>query len=121
MTKSARVHAFWSSFGLKAYEENSVPAGAVLPYLTYEFASADSGEECALSASLWYDEPSWKNINAKTDEISSAIGSGLVESCDGGYIRIRRRTPFAQSAGVPTNRNIRRKILNVAVMYLTPN
>lgn len=121
MTKAAVLHGFWSSFGLDAYEENSVPAGAVMPYITYEFASADSGEECALSASVWYEGGSWTEINEKADEISAAIGIGRIEKCGGGYMKIRKGVPFALSSGVSDDRNIRRKILNIFVMYLSPN
>ena len=121
MTKASVIHSFWSSFGLDAYEENSVPAGAVMPYITYEFASADSGEECALTASVWYEGGSWIEINEKAGEISAEIGNGIIEECGEGYVRIRKGVPFAVSSGVTDDRNIRRKILNIFVMYLTLN
>ena len=35
MTAEQTLHSFWSSFGLTAYDENSVPDDAVLPYITY--------------------------------------------------------------------------------------
>lgn len=121
MTKASVMHRFWSSFGMDAYEENSVPADAVMPYITYEFASADSGEECALSASIWYDDPSWNGINKKADEIAAAIGNGRIQTCGTGYMKIRKGVPFAVSSGIAEDRNIRRKILNIFVMYLTLN
>ena len=31
MTKSAAIYQFWSSFGLTAYEENTVPTDADFP------------------------------------------------------------------------------------------
>ena len=36
MTKAAAIYQFWNSFGLTAYEENSVPTDATFPYITYQ-------------------------------------------------------------------------------------
>ena len=35
MDKQQAIHGFWSSFGITAYDENSVPDDAELPYITY--------------------------------------------------------------------------------------
>lgn len=123
MTKAAAIQAFWSGFGLTAMEEHAVPSGndaPSLPYLTYSFATGAWTDELALSASLWYRTSSWKEPNAKAEEISRAIGrGGVVLKCDGGVILIRRGTPFAQSMGDDGDSATKRKYLNITAEYLT--
>lgn len=126
MTKAAAVYQFWSSFGLDTYEENSVyqmDEKPTFPYLTYEL-NTDSfdGEAVALSASLWYRSTSWTQANAKAEEISAAIGRiGKIVECDGGYIWIKRRSPFSQSMGDDSDDMIKRKLLSVSVEFWTEN
>lgn len=123
MTKEAALHAFYSSFGLKAYEENAVPTGddaPDFPYLTYSVSSDSIGADVALTASLWYRGTSWVQANAKAEEISRRIGrGGKILSCDGGAIWLRRGTPFAQSMGDESDDQIKRKYINITAEFLT--
>ena len=123
MTKAAAIYQFWKSFGLPAYEENSVPTGdnaPALPYLTYQFATDDFGKEVALTGSLWYRSTSWTQANEKAEEISKAIGrGGKMLPCDGGAIWIKKGTPFAQNMGDESDDKIKRKYLNLVVEYFT--
>lgn len=123
MTKTAALHAFYSSFGLEAYEENAVPTGddaPDLPYLTYNVSTDSIGTDVALTVSLWYRGTSWVQANAKAEEISRAIGmGGTVLPCDGGTIWIRRGTPFAQSMGDDSDDMIKRKYINITAEFLT--
>ena len=123
MTKAAAYQAFWESFGLAAFEENSVPDGEFAPdypYITYEFMSDSLGSEVMLSASLWYRSTAWTEANDKADEIGAAIGmGGVIISCDGGGIWIKRGSPFAQSMGDERDDMIKRKLLNITAEYLT--
>lgn len=123
MTKAAAIHAFWSGFGLPAYEENSVPTGdhaPAFPYITYELITDDFGGETAMTASVWYRSPSWLEINAKADEIGNGIGyAGKTIHVDGGYIWITRGTPFARSSGDPDDDLIKRKIINITAAFYT--
>lgn len=123
MTKAAAIQGFWESFGLAAFEENAVPTGddaPEFPYITYELATDDFGNSVPMSASLWYRGSSWVPVNAKADEIGARIGYGGVRiPCDGGFLWLRRGSPFAQSMGDPDDDMIRRKVLSVDVMYLT--
>lgn len=123
MTKEAALHAFYSSFGLKAYEENAVPTGddaPDFPYLTYSVSSDSIGTDVALTASLWYRGTSWVQANAKAEEISRRIGrGGKILPCDGGAIWLRRGTPFAQSMGDESDDQIKRKYINITAEFLT--
>ena len=120
MTKSAAMYPFWNSFGLTAYEENTVPDDAAFPYITYQLVTDSFYREIPLSASLWYRSESWTSINAKTEEISQKISrGGKIISCDGGAIWLKRGQPFAQNMGDESDDLIKRKYLNITAEYLT--
>ena len=120
MTKAAAIYQFWNSFGLTAYEENSVPDDADFPYITYQLVTDGFGREIQLTASIWYRSEGWTAINAKTEEISQTIGrGGKVVSCDGGAIWLKRGQPFAQSMGDESDNLIRRKYLNITAEFVT--
>lgn len=120
MTKAAAIYQFWNSFGLTAYEENSVPDDATFPYITYQLATDSFDREIPLTASIWYRSESWTGINAKTEEISQKISrGGKIISCDGGAIWLKRGQPFAQSMGDESDNLIKRKYLNITAEFIT--
>ena len=122
MTKAAAIYQFWSSFGLTAYEENTVPEDAFFPYVTYQLVTDSFDREVAATASLWYRGESWTAINAKTEEISAHIGlGGKIIKCDGGRIWIKRGQPFAQNMGDESDDLIKRKYLNLTFEFMTAN
>ena len=123
MTKEAALYNFWSMFGLPAYEENSVPSGedgAEFPYITYQVVTDSFGNDVAMAGSVWYRSTSWKEANAKAQEISNVLGSGGVTlDCDGGIIWLRRGVPFAQSMGDDSDGLIKRKYINITAEFIT--
>lgn len=123
MTKAAALHQFFSSFGMTAYTSTSVPDDVVFPYLTYELiTSAWEGGEVGLTVNLWFHTTSEAVPNAKAEELSKAIGrSGVNVTCDGGYIKILRGSPWCQSLNDETDRNIKRRYINVTARYYTEN
>lgn len=126
MTKAAALYQFFSSFGLEAWEENSVYAlesPPEFPYLTYEMRTDAFGDyDTAITFSIWYRSTSWAAANAKVEEISAAIGrGGTIMHVDGGYILIMRGSPFAQSLGDPSDDMIKRKLFNITVRFYTNN
>ena len=120
MTKAAAIYQFWSGFDLTAYEENTVPEDAVFPYLTYQLVTDSFDREVAATASLWYRGESWTAINAKTEEISKKIGaSGKKIAVDDGGIWIKRGQPFAQNMGDESDDLIKRKYINISIVFIT--
>lgn len=123
MTKEAALYNFWSMFGLPAYEENSVPTGedgAEFPYITYQVVTDSFGNDVALTGSVWYRSTSWKEANAKAQEISNMLSlGGVTLACDGGIIWLRRGIPFAQSMGDDSDDLIKRKYLNITAEFMT--
>lgn len=125
MKKEEALHSFWSSFGLKAYDEMTVPTGAdapALPYITYEVITDNIGHPVTCTASIWYRSTSWEAVTAKKDQIAEAIGYGhKIIKIDGGYMYLTRGTPFAQRMADDSDDMIRRIVLQVALEYLTAN
>lgn len=128
MTKAAAIHAFWNSFGVKAFEENYLkdadengnPIEPEMPYITYQLVTDSFDRETPLTASLWYRSESWTAINAKTDEISQKISRvGKIIPCDGGAIWLKRGQPFAQNMGDESDDLIKRKYLNITAEFMT--
>ena len=120
MTKAAAIYQFWSSFGLTAYEENTVPDDAAFPYITYQLVTDSFGSEIQLAVSLWYRSESWMEANVKTYEISHRIDrGGKMIACDGGAIWLKRGKPFAQNMGDESDDLIKRKYLNITAEFIT--
>ena len=118
MNKLQALHAFWSGFGLKAYDENSVPDNAQLPYLTYEASVDDFGKTLAQTTSLWYRSSSWSEITEKEQEIADFITrGGRMIAFDGGAMWIQMATPWAQRLS-ENDDSIRRIVLNVTIEYM---
>lgn len=119
MDKIQALHTFWSSFGLKAYDENAVPDDAALPYITYEVSSDSFGNKLAQTASLWYRSTSWEDITKKEQTISKYITrGGRIIPFTGGALWICRASPWAQRLSDPSDDMVRRIVLNVIVEFL---
>lgn len=119
MDKWQAVHNFFSGFSLTAYDENTVPDGAALPYLTYGASVAGLDEQIPVSCSLWYRSTSWADISQKAETISEAIGyHGVIVPYDTGKIFVTRGTPFAQRMADEDD-TIRRIYLNFTFEFLS--
>lgn len=117
MDKLQAFNQFWSSFGIPAYDENTVPDEAKPPYITYQIASDDFGNALFLNASIWYRDTSWLAITQKEKEISARIGrGGCTVGYDGGAFWIVKGTPWAQRM-VDTDDMIRRIVLQYNIEF----
>lgn len=119
MDKLQALYKFWSSFGMPAYEETSVPDNAELPYITYEAGVSSFDEPIPLSASIW--TKSLSELAQKTDEISEHMAKMNPPTIpiEGGRLRIVRRQPFGQQMSDDSNRLKKRMVLGVTVEYET--
>lgn len=118
MDKIQAYHNFWQSFQIPAYDETTVPDGAVLPYITYNVLSGGFEDSLYPTASLWYRGTSWEEITLKSDTIFAVIGTGgVLVPFDGGAVWIKRGQPFAQRMSDPDSL-IRRIMLNLEIEYI---
>lgn len=119
MNKWQAIQYFWESFGLPAYDENTVPDEATMPYITYSAPTSSLDEAVLLTASLWYRTNSWSDISVKADEISDSLIQVNTIPLDIGYLYLTRGQPFAQRMS-DEDGTIRRIYLNVMAEFLTP-
>ena len=121
MDKYQALQNFWSSYGIDAYDESTVPTGDYkpeLPYVTYDISVSDFNHPIPLHASIWYYGSSWKPITEKLVEIESDIGvGGKIVPCEKGAIWIKKASPFAQRLSDPDDM-IRRIYLSISAEYL---
>lgn len=117
MNKLQTLQAFWSGFGIPAYDENSVPDEAQLPYITYDVSVDDFGNSVAQTASLWYKSTSWRDITEKEMEIAEFVGrGGRMIAYDNGAMWIKKANPWAQR--MSDSDTVKRMILNLEIEYL---
>lgn len=123
MTKEAALNQWFNSFGIKFYPSTAVPKDVVFPYGTYEvITSAWGSEPVGLTVNLWYFTTQESLPNAKARELSERIGlGGAVIPCDGGYIWLKRGSPWCQNLSDETDTNIKRRYINITAEYLTEN
>jgi hypothetical protein len=123
LSKERALHQFWSGFGLKAYDEMTVPTGddaPALPYITYEVITDNIGHPVTCTASIWYRSSTWTEITQIKDQIAETIGYGhKMIKIDGGYMYLTRGTPFAQRMADDSDDMIRRIYVQLDCEYLT--
>ena len=114
MTKGAALQSFFNSI-MPAYAETSVPDDAVFPYLTYQLSlNAWDRGETALAINMWFYTTSEAIPNAKAQELSDVIGyGGITIPCDGGFIWLKRGSPWCQSMRDESDPMIKRRYINV--------
>lgn len=125
MDNFAALQAFWESFDVDAYDEQTYfTKGSVqaFPHITYESVSGTWTSQKLLSGYLWNKSESWAWLKQKAEEIKHEIGSGITLKVDDGvmWFRIPESTPFAQiiPSGSEDDR-IKRILLYVEVEFLT--
>ncbi len=120
--KWTAIQSLWSSFGLPAYDENTVPDEVwdeaqqkmipiEPPYITYAASVADFDTMVYLTASIWYRSSSWAEVSQKAEEISNLIGGGMGVPYDGGRLWVVKASPFAQRLADESDGQIRRIVL----------
>ena len=127
MDKVQALHAFWSSFGIPAIDEQSAYDNRTLeelsitfPYITYEVATDSFDYAVTIGADLWYQSTSWAEVTAKAMQIDNAIGrGGKMISYDGGAIWITRGSPFSQRLEAENDYDVRRIHININAEFLS--
>lgn len=120
MDRWQAIYRFWASFGLPAYEENSIPEDAKMPYITFESSVGGFEAIITLSASIW--DRTTKGtafIDAKADEIQHKIKTmGCPEIAGGRYRVFVDDSIFAQNMNDPEDRLIKKKVLQVNFEFM---
>lgn len=118
MDRFQALQAFWASFNVNAYDENTVPDGATLPYITYDTKyNSFFGGSASMSASIWDRSFSWASVQGIFERIKAKLGEGIIQTYDGGALYIRPGSPYAQRIDAQSD-DIRRILINIEVDYL---
>ena len=119
LDKWSAQNVYWSSFGLPAYQEQTVPENAKMPYLTYQPVNGQLGGVMNASASLYYVGTSWKTIMQEVDQMEKAIDRQII--IDGGIMKVRKPiSNFAQPMPESGDtKKIRRMLLTVEIEFLS--
>ena len=122
MTKGEALQQFFSRF-MTAYPSTAVPEDVTFPYLTYDpITDAWGGREVGLTVNMWFYTTGEATPNAKAQELSEAIGlGGVTLPCDGGFIWLKRGSPWCQTLRDDADPMIKRRYINVTAEYLTLN
>ena len=94
---AAALKTFFSSFGLPAYQEGTVPEDKKPPYITYSIAAAEWNKKASMYARVWDRSTVNTFIIQKADEIAAAIGIRKKIKYAGGYLVIWPETPNIQT------------------------
>ena len=120
MTNTAiALYRFFSSFGLPAFPEYSVPNEAQLPYITYQLIEPDWDDGGTFYARVWYRSTSYTAINAKVDQIRAAISEGKSIPTDGGAVYLNKGTPFVQYMPMEGDDTLKVAYLNFIIHAIT--
>lgn len=126
--KFEALQAFWSRFGLLAFNEETVPdyvpnaKGEMIPlempYITYEPGTGSIDGQMTLSGSVWYRGNSWTPICQKVTEIEKSFNCSI--PIEGGYMIARKSEDFfAQPMSDPNDSQVRRMNLRGLFEFIT--
>lgn len=120
MDKAQAIYNFWSGFGLPAYDETTVPDGAVLPYITYSVYTDSIDYPLTINASIWDKSTSWEFVSKKAEQIAKYLVEMYPPSIqlDKGRLYLAKGSPFAQRMP-DEDELIRRIYLTVEAEFLT--
>ena len=114
-------YRFWSSFGVPAFEENSVPTGddfPGFPYITFPIVSGGFDSDYPVFASIWTRSPSWLPAIEIADRIEGAIKNG--GKClphNDGMLWVSPREPFSRCTGDPNDSEVKRMLIDVTLHF----
>lgn len=119
MSKWRAIQHFWESFNIPAYDAQSVPGDATLPYITYEAQTGSLDGVLSLTSSIWYRGSYWTDVCNKADEIDAYLNNGItIPLDDGQYLWIVKGCPFAQRLADETDNQVKRIIINIQAEFL---
>lgn len=120
-TPEAAIYSYLSSFGIPAYAATATPSDAEFPYITYDLVLGEWLQgEVNMPVNVWYRTDSEAEPNAKVREISRSIDGGVLLACDGGFVWVKKGSPWAQAVRVEgEDDRIKRRYVNINLEFLT--
>ena len=113
-------YTFWASFGIPAYEENSVPdqKEVTYPYITYEAVGAPAVSDTFVNVSVWTRAKSPKQAMLKAKNILKRFEDGAAEIRydNSGYF-MTPESNFIQIMGDESDLSIKRAVLSLVIHW----
>lgn len=112
------VHAldtYLNGFGLDAYDEDSVPDDAELPYITYRVVDPEWHQKATFFIRVWFRSTSNAELLEKADEIIGDIGEGKRLPFEGGLLIVWPESPKVQVMVDSNDRNLRYAYINLSL------
>ena len=105
------------------YPSASVPDDVIFPWGTYELTTAAWGaEEVGITVNIWFYTDSEFLPNDAAERLSALIGLGGVSiPCDGGFIWLKRGSPWCQNIADDQHNGVKRRYIDVSAEYMTLN
>lgn len=133
MNKQQAYNAFFSRFGVFAFEENTVPTDDVFakliesgnikskfPYITYQVITDSLDHAVFPTASIWDKGSSWERADLLANTIAEYTQNNAPTiRLDDGRMFITKGSPFAQHQQDEADTDIRRIILTFGVEFFT--
>lgn len=122
MTKDRALFEWFQQFGMPFYPTTALPPAKEItfPYGTYEPVFGYNGDITYPTVNIYYLTESEVTPNKKAAEIGNVIGmGGTLVKCDEGLMWIKRGSPFVQGINDPDNSNIKRRLISIAIEFLT--
>ncbi len=118
MNREQALNDFWNSFGVKAYDVNTVPDDAPDKKITYEVVVSDLNNQVPCTIYIYDRSTSWKGVTNIQYLIDERLKNGGVTiPFDGGVIWICKASPFALRLDGEKD-TIRRIAINLQIEYL---
>lgn len=124
MTQDVALYRWFNSFGVPFYPTTALPPAdeIVFPYGTYEPIFSGRFDEVYPTVNLYFLTESEAIPNQKAFEMFNAIGeSGVSIECDEGILWVKRNKNFCTAIIDPDNSNIKRRLISIAIEFLTNN
>lgn len=109
---AAALYAFYSGFGMPAYQTDSVPDDAALPYVTYLYQEPGRDMPATHYVQVYMRTNSNEQLLAAAGRIIAAIGDGV--RLEGGVV-IRPASPLVQVMVDGSDPDIRTAYINLQI------
>ena len=110
---AAALKTFFSSFGLPAYQEGTIPDDVTLPYIAFSLSSPEWDQKASLYVKVWDRTTSNAALIRKADQITAAIGGRKRIALDGdGHLVIWPETPEVQ---IQADGDFRFALINLSI------
>ena len=97
------LKTYFSSFGIPAYAQQSIPDDVPLPYITYPLKEPAWNEKTTMFAIVRYKATGYAALLEKVDQILADIGEGRQIELDNGYLFLYPEPTVVQEYSEPEN------------------